>query len=210
MSETSDPTTTATPATGGGKGQTTERASSFSLDLDRRDVRDALRGWVARLRSGEPGSLPSVLGLLVLGVIFSQVSSRFLSTNNIGNLPGQGAYIAIIAMGLVFVLLLGEIDLAAGTTGGICAGAAAQALNSNGLRNGIPGAGALYWILIIAMLAAAALGFYLRAVTGPIVVLIGVAVTLTGLDKHPVFAIVLAIGIGAAVGIFAGWLVASV
>ena len=210
MSESSDPTTTATPATGGGKSQTTERASSFSLDLDRRDVRDALRGWVNRLRSGEPGSLPSVLGLLVLGVIFSQVSARFLSTNNIGNLPGQGAYIAIIAMGLVFVLLLGEIDLAAGTTGGICAGAAAQALNSNGLRHGIPGAGGLFWILIIAMLASAALGFYLRAVTGPIVVLLGVAVTLTGLDSHPVFAIILAIGIGAAVGIFAGWLVASV
>src|SRR6476660_9086249 len=127
MSEqTSDPTTTTNVPAGGGKGQTTERASSFSLDLDRRDVRDALRGWVARLRSGEPGSLPSVLGLLVLGVIFSQVSSRFISSNNIGNMPGQGAYIAIIAMGLVFVLLLGEIDLSAGTTGGMCAGFAAQ------------------------------------------------------------------------------------
>ncbi|MGZ4566112.1 MAG: sugar ABC transporter permease [Blastococcus sp.] len=211
MSEqTSDPTTTANAPKGTGTGQTPERASSFSLDLDRRDVRDAVRGYVDRLRSGEPGSLPSVLGLLVLGVIFSQVSSRFFSTNNIGNLPGQGAYIAIIAMGLVFVLLLGEIDLAAGTTGGICAGAAAQALNTGGLRHGIPGAGALYWILIAAMLASAALGFYLRAITGPVVVLIGVAVTLTGLDSHPVFAIIFAIGLGAAVGIFSGWLVASV
>ena len=63
-----------------------------------------------------------MLGLVVLGVIFSQVSARFLSRNNIGNLPGQGAYIAIIALGLVFVLLLGEIDLSAGTAGGICAG----------------------------------------------------------------------------------------
>ena len=92
-----------------------------------------------RLRSGDPGALPSVLGLLVLGVIFSQVSARFLQPNNIGNLPGQGAYIAIIAMGLVFVLLLGEIDLSAGTTGGMCAGFAAQAIFSGGLHHGMPG-----------------------------------------------------------------------
>ena len=56
-----------------------ERASSFSLDVERQTVGDAFRGYVNRLRSGEPGALPSVLGLVVLGVIFSQVSDRFLS-----------------------------------------------------------------------------------------------------------------------------------
>jgi D-xylose transport system permease protein len=190
-----------------GKG---ERASSFSLDVDRRNVSDALREYVGRLRSGEPGALPAVLGLVVLGVIFSFVSDRFFSSTNIGNLPGQGAYIAIIALGLVFVLLLGEIDLAAGTTGGICAGAAAQALASHGLRHGIPGASALYWALVIAMVLAAALGFALRAITGPVVVLVGVVITLTGLDSKTFFAMVLAVAIGAAVGIFSGWLVAAV
>src|SRR6202000_1914297 len=104
------------------------------------------------------GALPSVLGIIVLGVIFSQVSSRFLSRNNIGNLPGQGAYIALIAMGLVFVLLLGEIDLSAGTTGGVCAGFAAQGIFSRGLHHGVPGL--LYWTILIAMIAMALLGVY--------------------------------------------------
>ena len=160
------------------------------------------------LRSGDPGALPSVLGLVVLAAIFSRVSGRFLSSNNIGNLPGQGAYIAIIAMGLVFVLLLGEIDLSAGTTGGICAGFAAQAIFSHGLHHGV--SGFLYGSLIVAMVVAAALGFYLKSITGPIVIIVGLVIALTGLDKHVLLALVLAISIGCAVGIFIGWLVASV
>jgi D-xylose transport system permease protein len=183
---------------------------SFALDVDRRGIRDAVRGYVYKVRSGDPGALPSILGLIILALIFSQVSDRFISFNNIGNLPGQGAYIALIGLGLVFVLLLGEIDLSAGTTGGICAGAAAQALTQHGLRNGIPGASFLYWIIVALMLAAAVLGVYLKARVGPAVVLIGVIITLTGLDSKTVPAIVLAVALGAAVGIFTGWLVGSV
>ena len=93
-----------------------------------RRSRDAFRGWIGKLRTGDPGALPSVLGLIVLAIIFSQVSDRFLSESNLGNLPGQGAYIAIIGLGLVFVLLLGEIDLSAGTAGGTCAAFAAVAV----------------------------------------------------------------------------------
>src|SRR3954469_24876884 len=171
----------------------TDRPGGFSLDIDRRGIRDAVRGYLTRLRSGEPGALPSLLGLVVLAAIFTAVSSRFLTLNNVGNLPGQGAYIAIIALGLVFVLLIGEIDLSAGTTGGICAGAAAQALNTHGLRHGIPGASALYRVLIALMLAAAILGAYLKARTGPVLILVGVIITLTGLDKHTVPAIIFAV-----------------
>ena len=211
MSEQSDdPTKTPAALMGAGTEEMMGRASSFSLDVDRRTIPDALRGYVGRLRTGEPGALPSVLGLIVLGLIFSRVSDRFISFNNIGNLPGQGAYIAVIALGLVFVLLLGEIDLSAGTTGGICAGAAAQAVVTHGLRHGIPGASALYWILVLFMVAAAALGLYLRAISGPVLVLIGVVITLSGLDSHEVAAIVFAVAMGAAVGIVIGWLVAQV
>src|ERR1700704_4540111 len=78
-------------------------AGDFALDIERRGIGDAVTGYFNRLRTGDPGALPSVLGLFVLALIFSQVSSRFLSFNNIGNVPGQGAYIAIIALGLVFV-----------------------------------------------------------------------------------------------------------
>src|SRR4051794_28789958 len=188
----------------------TSQPSGFSLDIEERTIPVAIRDWIGRLRTGDPGALPAVLGLVVLGLIFMQVSDKFLSRYNIGNLPGQGGYIAIIGLGLVFVLLLGEIDLSAGTAGGLCAGVAAQALNQHGLRNGIPGASALYWFLIAFMLAAAALGFYLRLITGPVVVLIGVAITLTGLDKNVVPAIILAVSLGAAIGILIGWLVAVI
>jgi D-xylose transport system permease protein len=192
----------------GGPGR--DRPSGFSLDIERRGIADAVRGYLIKLRSGEPGALPSVLGLVVLSALFSLVSSRFFTLNNIGNLPGQGAYIAIIALGLVFVLLLGEIDLSAGTAGGICAGAAAQALTTHGLRHGIPGASALYWILIAFMVAMAVLGFYLKSITGPVLVLIGVGITLIGADQHVVPAIVFAVALGAAIGILNGWLVAVI
>src|SRR5689334_17733400 len=159
MSETTDPPVdTATGAGPPRRTTGTERASSFSLDIEERGIGDALRGYVGKLRSGDPGALPAVLGLVVLAIIFSQVSDRFFTLNNIGNLPGQGAYIAIIALGLVFVLLLGEIDLSAGTAGGVCAGAAAQALNLHGLRSGIPGASFLYPVLIAFMIVMAGLG----------------------------------------------------
>src|SRR3954451_8274196 len=193
---------------GGLPSHTGRPAGDFSLDVERRTLGGAFTGYVNRLRSGEPGALPSVLGLIVLAAIFSQVSDRFLSRNNVGNLPGQGAYIAIIAMGLVFVLLLGEIDLSAGTTGGICAGFAAQAVFSGGLKHGV--AGFLYWAVIVAMIAAALLGVYLKSISGPIVVALGVVVALTGQDKHVPLALFVAIALGCAVGIFIGWLVASV
>ena len=131
---------TNTPEAGVGpdKGPSPDRAGGFSLDVEERSIPEAITGWVRKLRSGDPGALPSVLGLVVLALIFMQVSDRFLSKYNIGNLPGQGLYIAIIALGLVFVLLLGEIDLSAGTAGGTCAALAAQAVFSGNLHQALP------------------------------------------------------------------------
>jgi D-xylose transport system permease protein len=180
----------------------------FSLDVERPGITDAARSYVNKLRSGDPGALPSILGLVVLVIIFNQISGRFLSKNNIGNLPGQGAYIAIIALGLVFVLLIGEIDLSAGTTGGLAAAYAAQSIFSRGLHEGVPGL--FYGITLAALIGAALLGFYLRLVSGPIVVLVGVVLLLAGADKHVIPALIISLSIGAAIGIFTGWLVAKV
>ena len=118
---------------------TTERASSFSLDVEKRSIGIAAGEYLGRLRTGEPGALPSVLGLIALVIIFSRVSADFLTRYNIGNLPGQGAYIAVIGLGLVFVLLLGEIDLSAGTTGGMAAAFAAEAVFSGNLHHAVSG-----------------------------------------------------------------------
>ncbi|HSY16592.1 MAG TPA: ABC transporter permease [Jatrophihabitantaceae bacterium] len=183
-------------------------SGSFTLDIERRTIAQAISSYWTRIRSGEPGALPSVLGLIVLALIFSQVSSRFLGRNNIGNLPGQGAYIAVIALGLVFVLLLGEIDLSAGTTGGICAGFAAQAINSHHLHNGL--STLLYWALVGAMAGAIALGLWLKTYTGCGVVAIGLIIIFTGLDSHVIFALLFAVSVGAAVGIFTGYLVGKI
>jgi D-xylose transport system permease protein len=186
----------------------TERAAAFSLDVERQTIPGSLRSYVDKLRTGNPGSLPSVLGLVVLMIIFSQVSSRFLSKNNIGNLPGQGAYIAVIGMGLVFVLLLGEIDLSAGTTGGMAAGFAAQAIFSGNLHNAVPGF--LFFSLLIFMVVALAIGIWLKAYSGAAMVVIGIVIIATNADKHVVLAIVAAVAIGAAVGIITGFMVAKV
>jgi D-xylose transport system permease protein len=80
---------------------------------------DAVRDYIERVRGGEFGSLPAVLGLVSLLAIFTILEGRtFFSTFNFANLLSQGAMIIVIAMGLVFVLLLGEIDLSSGFVAG--------------------------------------------------------------------------------------------
>jgi D-xylose transport system permease protein len=82
----------------------------------------AFREYVARVRGGDVGSLPAVLGLAVLILAFSILRPHsFTNAFNFANLINQGAAVIVIAMGLVFVLLLGEIDLSAGFTAGTSA-----------------------------------------------------------------------------------------
>ena len=84
-------------------------------------VGDAFREYVAKVRGGDVGSLPAVLGLIVLVLVFSALRpTTFTNPYNFANLINQSAAIIVIAMGLVFVLLLGEIDLSAGFAAGVC------------------------------------------------------------------------------------------
>jgi D-xylose transport system permease protein len=69
------------------------------------------RIWLRRVRSGESGALPVLLGLIALVIYFRISQPAFLSALNIANLMGQAAWIITIAMAEAFVLLLGEIDL---------------------------------------------------------------------------------------------------
>jgi D-xylose transport system permease protein len=199
-----------TPDTGGPARSADAPAapSGFALDTAPRTIPAAIEAYIGRVRSGVPGALPSLLGLALLVVVFSRVSHRFLSLNNIGNIPGQSAYIALIALGLIFVLLLGEIDLSAGTSGGLCAGLAAQGIFSHGLRHGVPGP--LYAMVIAAMVAAMLLGLWVRAYVGPAVILAGLIVTLSGIDKHQLGALFVAVAAGAAIGTLVGVLVARI
>ncbi|MEV5767580.1 ABC transporter permease [Micromonospora sp. NPDC052213] len=80
-----------------------------------------VRNYLARVRGGDLGSLPAVIGLVVLCTVFAIVRPVFFSAANFANLFTQGAAVTAIAMGLIFVLLLGEIDLSAGFASGVCA-----------------------------------------------------------------------------------------
>jgi D-xylose transport system permease protein len=82
---------------------------------------DYFRLYVQRVRGGEMGSLPATAGLIVLVILFSLVQSTFATLYNLGNMLTEGSGPVLLAMGLVFALLLGEIDLSAGFAGGVCA-----------------------------------------------------------------------------------------
>ena len=82
---------------------------------------DAGRSYLIRVKSGETGSLPALLGLVILATIFAVANPIFLKPINFANLLTQTATVTTLAMGLTFVLLLGEIDLAAGVTAGLSA-----------------------------------------------------------------------------------------
>lgn len=97
---------------------------------------DSLRGlarkWVVGLRSGELGVLPIVAGLLLTALVFQSLNSHYLTPGNLVNLMSQGAAISTIAMGMVFVLLIGEIDLSVGYVSGVAAVIMAQFLLPDG------------------------------------------------------------------------------
>ncbi|MBC7870761.1 MAG: ABC transporter permease [Chitinophagaceae bacterium] len=82
---------------------------------------DYIRGYFKRVRAGDLGSLPIILGLVVIGVIFQSQNDNFLTPLNLVNLIVQMAGIATIAYGLVFILLLGEIDLSVGYVSAVAA-----------------------------------------------------------------------------------------
>jgi D-xylose transport system permease protein len=84
-------------------------------------IRDQVVGYFRGLRQGEMGALPALGGFIVLLILFSVLSSAFLTPLNLANLLTQAATLMMLAMALVFVILLGEIDLSAGVTSGVAA-----------------------------------------------------------------------------------------
>ena len=82
-------------------------------------VGDQIGAWFQRVRGGEMGALPAVGGLVLLVILFSTLSQYFFTPINFANLMSQAASLVVLGMALVFVLLLGEIDLSAGVTGGV-------------------------------------------------------------------------------------------
>jgi D-xylose transport system permease protein len=88
-----------------------------------------------RIREGDLGPLPVVLALVAIAVIFQSQNSNFLSALNLTNLMVQIAAVGTISVGVVLILLLGEIDLSVGAVSGLCAGVTAVL----SVRTGMPG-----------------------------------------------------------------------
>lgn len=107
--------------------------ADFAVDSHRAGtLREAGIDYLNRVRGGDMGSLPALLGLLVLFLVFGLSTDSFFTNLNLANLTVQAAPICVLAMALVPVLLVGEIDLSAGFAGGTSAAVTALAIVDHG------------------------------------------------------------------------------
>jgi len=121
---------------------------------------DQVRAYFQRVRHGDMGALPAIGGLVALVILFSILSQTmlgqqfFLTERNFANLLTQAASLVMLAMALVFVILLGEIDLSAGVTAGVALSAFVVLTKPDGLN--------MNWIaaLLLALLIGVAIGAF--------------------------------------------------
>ena len=133
-----------------------------------------VRRWWVDVKAGELGSLPIIVGLIVIAIVFQTQNDRFLTAGNFVNLIVQTAPYAVIAMGVTFALLLGEIDLSIGFVSGVGGVLVALLLAPDG--NEVP--------TVVAFILALGCGLGIGLLHGLIITKIGVpsfVVTLAGL-----------------------------
>ncbi|MDX6252945.1 MAG: D-xylose transport system permease protein, partial [Kribbellaceae bacterium] len=135
-------------------------------------VSGAISAFTARLRSGDLGSVPVVVGLIIIWAVFQVANGNFLSSRNLVNLTLQTTSIGVIALGIVLVLLLGEIDLSVGSVSGL----AAAVLGVTFVNEG--------WPLVGSLIVSAVLGLVIGLFYGALFTRFGVpsfVITLAGL-----------------------------
>jgi simple sugar transport system permease protein/D-xylose transport system permease protein len=135
-------------------------------------IRGAFSRLLTRMRGGDLGSVPVIVGLVVIWTVFQLLNPVFLSSRNLVDLTMQCAAIGTIALGIVVVLLLGEIDLSVGSVSGLAAAVLAVSFVE------------LQWPLIIAVAAAIAIGCLVGLLYGYLYTRFGVpsfVITLAGL-----------------------------
>jgi D-xylose transport system permease protein len=138
-------------------------------------IGEILRARLSALRAGDVGSLPVLLGLIGITLFFTSKTDVFFSAVNFTNLIGQMAGVTVIAIGVVFVLLIGEIDLSIGYVSGL-AGVVVAQMQVPESGHDYPG--------LIAIGIALAVGAGIGALQGSFIAFIGVpsfVVTLAGL-----------------------------
>jgi D-xylose transport system permease protein len=184
-------------------------AIDFANDIGASTARESFVNYVNRLRAGDMGALPAIAGLVVLVAIFAGVSDTFHTKGNFANLLTQAAPIILLAMGLVFVLLLGEIDLSAGTLSGVAAAIMGLAVTQNGNLSTALGT-TVYLIVLAGLIAGGVVAAWYRIWPGVVLVIIGVALVLSPWDQYAIPAIFVAVTVGVSIGCLVGVLVAKV
>jgi D-xylose transport system permease protein len=135
---------------------------STHTTLEKETLKGAASNYISRIKAGDIGSLPAVLGLISLIAVFGAMSEFFLTNRNFANLLTQAAPVMVIAMGLVFVLLLGEIDLSAGYASGVCGAVLVLLVTNHG------------WSWYTALGASIAVGALLGTLIGTLVSRLGI------------------------------------
>lgn len=87
--------------------------------VDEAGLRGSLTAFGRRVRAGDLGPLPVIVGLVIIAIIFQALNSVFLSSTNLVNLLYDSAAVGTISLGIVCVLILGEIDLSVGSLSGL-------------------------------------------------------------------------------------------
>ena len=138
--------------------------SQFAAE-DQNSLGAILRARWEALKGGDVGSLPVIIGIIGIGLYFTFQTDIFFSSVNFINLIGQMAGVTVIAIGIVFVLLIGEIDLSVGFVSGV-AGVTVAELQVPGSGHQLPG--------LIAIICAVLVGAVIGLVQGSFVAILGV------------------------------------
>jgi D-xylose transport system permease protein len=127
-------------------------AADIPPELFAQSLPQYFRAWWVRVRGGDSGVLPVVLGMVVVAISFEVANQKFLSSQNLVNLFEQSTVYILLAMAEIFVLILAEIDLSVGLVMGLSGVMVAELVQPNGWN--WPWWGAI----VLALLACAAFG----------------------------------------------------
>ncbi|MFF2731044.1 sugar ABC transporter permease [Streptomyces sp. NPDC058008] len=125
-----------------------------------------------KMRGGDLGSIPVIIGLIIICVVFQSLNSEFLSAKNVSDIAVTMVATGMMAVGIIFVLLLGEIDLSVGSVSGVSGAVVAVLSVTHGMNE---------WLaVLVAILSGAVIGaihgFFFARIGAP-----AFAVTLAGL-----------------------------
>ena len=117
--ESSGPTSSADTSGAPDSGVAPDELVALAPDVLAESLGDYLHAWWRRIRGGESGALPIIIGLIVISIFFEVQSSAFLTATNVVNLFVQATFIILLGMAELYALLLSEIDLSVGFVGAV-------------------------------------------------------------------------------------------